>query len=195
MLTVMTDRPDLFTNVHKGIRSALFQTCALLGSAPDDAVPPALRAQLHDVLHFIRHHGENEDVLLLPMLATSAPAVQARMRDAHAEIEVAIRTLEASIDEGSATELYQCTCAFVARYLDHMHEEEVELEPKIRAVLSVEQLQELGRGSVARTPPADARVMLAWMLPAMQPADARNLMAQLPTALQRELRPLIEPVS
>ncbi|MGE0869604.1 MAG: hemerythrin domain-containing protein [Kofleriaceae bacterium] len=187
----MTNQPDLFTNVHKGIRSALFETCIALGRAPDDEVPAAIRAQLRDVLHFIRHHGENEDVLLLPMLATSAPAAHARMREAHAAIEALMRTLDRHVDRGSATELYHRTCELTARYLDHLNEEELELEPQIRAALSADQLEQVGRGSLARTSPADARVMLAWMLPAMQPADASALMARLPAELQRELRPLI----
>lgn len=188
----MTSRVDLFTNVHKGIRSALFEACIALGKAPDDTVPAAVRTQLHAVLHFIRHHGENEDLLLVPMLATSAPTVAARIREAHAQIESAIRALEAHVEHGSATELYLRTCELAARYLDHMDEEERVLEPQIRAVLSAEQLQEFGRGSIARTPPDQARVMLAWMLPAMPPAEAGNLLEQLPAELQRELRPLLE---
>lgn len=191
----MTNQPDLFTNVHKGIRAALFETCIALGKAPDGTASAALRAQVHDVLHFIRHHGENEDVLLLPMLGTTAPALQARMREAHAEIETVISALERRVDQDSAQVLYHHTCELAARYLDHMREEELELEPQIRAALSVEQVQEIGRGSVARTPPRDARIMLAWMLPAMQPAEASNLLARLPADLQRELRPLVEPVS
>ena len=184
----MTTQVDLFTNVHKGIRSALFETCVALGKTPDDAVPSALRTQLRNVLHFIRHHGENEDLLLLPILEKAAPTVRARMREAHGEIETAILTLEARADHASATELYHRTCELASRYLEHMREEELELEPQVRQVLTIEQLESVARGSVARTAPADARVMLAWMLPAMHPADAREMMARLPEALRQELR-------
>lgn len=187
----MPNRPDIFTNVHKGIRRALFDTCVALGKAPEDAVSAALRSQLRTVLHFVRHHGENEDVLLLPMLADTAPTVHARMRDAHAQIDNALRELEGRVDAGGATELYHRSCEFASRYLEHMREEELELEPRIRTALSPVQLQEFGRGSVARTAPADARVMLTWMLPAMQPADAHELLARLPADLQRELSALV----
>lgn len=188
----MNLRPDLFTNVHKGIRSALFETCVALGSAPDDDVPAALRAQLRDVLHFIRHHGENEDLLLLPMLDRSLPAVAARIRAAHVAIDAAVRSLERDVDRANATELYHLGCELAARYLDHMREEELELEPQIRAVLSTEQLADHGRAAVARTPPADARMMLGWMLPAMPRADANRMLDGLPAELQRELRPLLD---
>lgn len=191
----MTNRPDLFANVHKGIRHALFETCIALGKVADDTVPAALRTQLHSVLHFVRHHGENEDVLLLPMLSTTVPAVEARMREAHAEIEAALLTLEGRVDHGGAAELYNRSCELTARYLEHMREEELELEPQIRAALTAEQLQDFSRGSVARTPAGDARMMLAWMLPAMPPPDASELIARLPADLQRELRAMIGPLA
>lgn len=180
-------RPDIFTNVHKGIRRALFETCLALGRAPEDAVPAALRSQLHEVLHFIRHHGENEDVLLLPMLVDTAPTVHARMREGHARIEHALRDLESRVNTAGASELYHCSCELAALYLEHMREEELELEPQIRSAVSVEQLHEVGRGSVARTAPADARVMLTWMLLAMPSGEANELLARLPADLQREL--------
>jgi hypothetical protein len=187
----MTNRPDIFTNVHKGIRRALFETCLALGTAPDDAVPPALRSQLRTVLHFVHHHGENEDVLLLPLLSDVAPGVHARIRNAHAVIEDALTDLGGRIDNADATELYVQSCSFAALYLEHMREEEMEIENEIRAVLTPQQLQEFGRRSVARTSPADARVMLTWMLPAMQRRDADELLAHLPPDLQCELRALV----
>lgn len=186
------DGPDLWTSVHKGIRRALFQTCMALGKVPDDHVPAALRAQLRSVLHFVRHHGENEDLLLLPMIADALPAVHARMRGAHAEIEAALRGLEDRVDHGRGTELYQRACELTARYLDHMRDEEEEFEPQIRATLCTEQLEGVGRGSVARTPLADARAMLGWMLPAMRPADARAFIGRLPPDLAREMRALLD---
>jgi hypothetical protein len=189
----MSNRPDLFTNVHKGIRRALFETCIALGKNPDGDLPAALSAQLSGVIHFVRHHGENEDVLLLPRLAEAAPAVEARMRAAHAEIEAALKALEASILHDGAAALYHRACEFTARYLEHMREEELELEPQIREALSAEQIDAVGRGSVARTAPDQAHAMLTWMLSAMRPLDAEELIARLPPGLQRELRGLVEP--
>jgi hypothetical protein len=188
----MTNRPDLFTNVHKGIRRALFSTCLALGKARDETVSAALRAELRRVLHFVRHHGENEELLLLPMLAETAPVVHGRMRAAHAEIDALLLALEGRVDGGGATELYHGLCELAARYLEHMREEELELEPRIAAALTLEQMHEFGRASVARTAPEDARVMLGWMLPAMPPSQAREFLARLPPELERELRGLVD---
>jgi hypothetical protein len=66
--------PALFTDVHKGIRRALFAACVSLGSAEGDAErEAAARTQLGEALHFVAHHGENEDLLLLPLLRERAP--------------------------------------------------------------------------------------------------------------------------
>lgn len=184
-------QPDIFTNVHKGIRRALFEACVALGRADGDAQRSvAARAQLGEVLHFVAHHGENEDVLLVPLLDHAAPVVAERMRAAHVQIDAVLASLRASVEAAPIVTLYHHTCEFVALYLEHMREEEQELEPMIRAALTQEQLAGFGRGSVQRTAPADQRMMLRWMLPAMTRADAEGFVAKLPGPLADELRPL-----
>jgi hypothetical protein len=184
--------PDIFTNVHKGIRRALFEVCVALGRADADGQrSAAARAQLGEVLHFVAHHGENEDVLLVPLLDHAAPSVAERMRAAHVHIDAALASLRASVEAAPIVTLHHRTCEFIALYLEHMREEEQELEPMIRAALTLEQLAGFGRGSVERTAPADQRMMLRWMLPAMTRADAEGFVAKLPGPLADELRPLI----
>jgi hypothetical protein len=89
------------------------------------------------------------------------------------------------------SELYLAACAFTADYLTHMDEEERVLEPVIRAVLSSDEVAAFGRGSVARTGPADQRMMLGWMLPAMPHAAAVAFLERLPQPLASELRGLV----
>lgn len=182
--------PDIFTNVHKGIRRALFESCLALGCAGHDAARgSAARALLRDALHFIAHHGENEDVLLLPMLQQRAPAVAERIAAAHTSMNRAVATLERSVDTSSIDRLYHYACSFTALYLEHMREEELELEPTIRAALSNEELTDAGARSVARTSPADQRLMLGFMLAAMPCADVEALCARLPAAVREQLCP------
>lgn len=187
----MTTTPDIFTNVHKGIRRALFEACTALGRAGDDRERDiAARALLRDALRFVVHHGENEDLLLLPLLEQRARAVSERIKGAHGRMHEALSALVTDLDAAPAHALYDRTCVFIALYLDHMHEEEHELEPAIRAALSVEELAGFGRRSVERTAPADQRMMLAWMLPAMTRTDVDAFLARLPAAVADELRPL-----
>lgn len=181
--------PDIFRNVHKGIRKALFDACLALGRAEDDAeLDRAARALLGDALRFVAHHGENEDLLLLPLLEARAPAVAQAMSQAHRELEAALRALEEARRSAPTYELYLASCAFAARYLEHMREEEQEHDARLRAALTAEELATFGPRSVARTAPHDQPMMLAFMLPAMRPVDAQAFLARLPPELAAELR-------
>jgi hypothetical protein len=187
----MTTAPDIFTNVHKGIRKALFDACVALGRAGEDADRgAAARATLRDALRFVAHHGENEDLLLLPLLRERAPACFERMERAHADVTEAIDALRAMVETASIDALYERAAALTALYLAHMREEEQELEPIIRAALTSEDLAAFGRRSVERTAPADQRMMLAWMLPAMTRVDVEAFFARLPGEMVERLRPL-----
>jgi hypothetical protein len=74
----------------------------------------APRAQLAGVLHFVSHHGDNEDTLLLPLLEGCAPDVVARMLGAHATIEASRGALASAIEAAACDDLYHQACAFTA---------------------------------------------------------------------------------
>ncbi len=185
-----TSQPDLFTNVHKGLRRALFASCTALGrAAGDTAREAAARALLTEALHFVGHHGDNEDTLLLPIVRDRAPHVFAAMTAAHAALDNARAALAMPLP---AAPLYLAACAFTSRYLAHMDEEERVFEAAIRAVLSVDEAAAFGRRSIERTAPVDQRMMLGWMLPAMTRGDADAFLGVSPPALAAELRPLVD---
>jgi hypothetical protein len=188
-----TAKPDLFNNVHKGIRRALFAACADLGRADGDVAREiAARATLAEALHFVAHHGENEDSLLLPILRERAPQIFERMNSAHAELDEARAAMPA---HQPISALYLAACAFTSRYLAHMDDEERVFEPAIVAVLSADEVIAFGRRSVERTAPSDQRMMLGWMLPAMTRLDANAFLSRVPPALAAELREVVESAS
>lgn len=177
----MTTTPDIFTNVHKGIRRALFTACVAVGAASgDEAREAAARATLRSALGFVAQHGDNEDVLLVPRLRDAAPEVAKRMDEAHRVITPALEALTARAPHADAMSLYHETCAFIALYLAHMGEEEIELAPLIRSAIPADALVAFARESVARTAPEDARAMLGFMIPAMTKADADAMLDRLP---------------
>ncbi len=71
-----------------------------------------------------------------------------------------------------------------------MREEEQEFDIAIRAAIPADELAAFGRGSVERTAPADQRMMLGWMLPAMTRVDVEASFARLPPSVADELRSL-----
>lgn len=177
---------DLFHNVHKGIRHALFTAAFALGREDDDA-----RERLRKALHFTEHHGQNEDVLLVPLLAARLPSVARRICTAHETIDGMLHRLRRDVEgDISLAALYVRTCAFTSAYLEHVAEEEELIDPAIRAVYRDEELAFIGRESVARTTPDDARMMLTLLLPSLTQGDADDYFAKLPPALAGTLRAL-----
>lgn len=175
---------DLFHNVHKGIRHALFDAAFALGRGDADA-----RERLRNALHFTSHHGHNEDVLLVPLLAARLPSLATRMSHGHEAIDGLLQRLRRDIEGDTALPvLYARTCAFASGYLEHMAEEEELMEPAIRAVYRDDELAFIGRESIARTSPADAQMMLSLMLPSLTQEAAAGYLAKLPPALATELR-------
>ncbi|HEX3773874.1 MAG TPA: hypothetical protein VHV51_05370, partial [Polyangiaceae bacterium] len=144
---------------------------------------------LAEALHFVAHHGENEDLLLLPLLRERAPQIFARINSAHTALDDARAELSA---DQPITRLYLAACAFTAQYLAHLDDEERVFEPIIRTVLSSDEAIAFGRRSIERTAPADQRMMLRWMLPAMTRLDADAFLGRVPKALAAELRALVE---
>lgn len=189
----MTTQPDIFTNVHKGIRSALFAACTALGRAGEDQTRVArARALLRDALHFVRHHGKNEDELLQPLLRERASDVHRAMLEAHERVNVALESLSAELEGAPPSALYLHACRFLALYLEHMREEEEVFDPAIRASVPAQELAAFGRHAVERTLPADQRLMLGWMLPAMAPEDVEQLLSRVPPEAQADLRRLAQ---
>jgi hypothetical protein len=185
-----TKAPDIFSNVHKGIRKALFDACIALGRAGNDDVRAQHARNLRrDALRFLDRHGENEDLLLLPLLEDRAPACFAQMERAHGGVNEAVSALTAKLNVASPEELYGETCMLTARYLDHMQDEERELQPAIQAALSAEELIAFSRRSAERTAPDDQRMMVSFMLPAMTEADAKVFLSRLPLEAAERLRP------
>jgi hypothetical protein len=183
--------PDIFRNVHKGIRKALCEACIALGRADDPASFAEAQGRLRAALHFVAHHGENEDLLLLPLLADRAPDLVAAVSAAHDELEQAQKRLVASMERTGESELYAEACAFMAAYFAHMHEEEQVHEPAIRALLSHEELAGFGQKAVERTAPADQELMLGFMLPAMGRSEAVAFLGRLPAGMAARLHRLV----
>jgi hypothetical protein len=189
----MTTSPDIFSNVHKGIRNALFQACVALGRAgADEQRQIFARGQLRNALHFVAHHGENEDLLLLAMLEGRAPRVFARMRQAHDALESTLRMLSTQLEEGAIESLYQNACGFTSLYLEHMREEECELEPLIRAQVPAAELATFAVQAAARTHPRDVLLMMGWMLPAMTHDAVQAALAKMPAELTAKLLPIAD---
>lgn len=189
----MTDRVDVFMEVHKGIRNALFHLSLTAGSA--DATDPGdierLCADARDTFRFLEHHARNEDNFLVPEMRAKGLPEAERMAEGHEELECRLRALAEAAsalprDLSGLHGFYLDLNRFISAYLRHMDEEETRILPLLHLSLTDGELEEFPRRSVAATGPGDQSMMLAYMLPAMNRAELSGFFARVRGKAPRE---------
>jgi len=175
----MSQRVDLYTEVHKGLRSAL--TGLLSDAGRLDAADPKAVADFNEKLTLVNgllaEHAENEDTHVQPLLDPARTDLAAVIAAAHQELETGIgAVVEAyrqlgEADENQALTLgkraYYQLAGFIGRYFVHMSCEELDAMPYLQGQLSDAELMDVQdriRGSIA--PPRMAEY-LRLMIPAM----------------------------
>jgi hypothetical protein len=129
-------RVDLFTTVHKGVRSLLFEA-AIAAARVDLGMScevDALNERVERMLGLIEEHAQHEDAEILPVLrnvdralAASLAVEHLELEAAHHEVERAVRTLAlaAPTERGvPGGELVRAMNRLTAGHLVHMEREE-----------------------------------------------------------------------
>ena len=178
-----TDTLDLYREVHKGIRRALFGLCEAAGAL--DPGDPASRgtfvvrfAEVEEMLTL--HHGHEDGETFATLIATAAPQFLSEMEAAHESIVATIDELRRAViavgdGGGDADELYDRIAAFVVDYCAHMAFEEHEVMPALAAASTFDDLLAVQIGVRTTALPAEVVLFMRWMLPAMNP-DERSAM-------------------
>lgn len=171
-----TEIVDLYREVHKGLRLALFDLVARAGSLdPSDPAAVASFAQLHADVDMMLdvHHAHEDGEALGALIAAHVPArVVAAVEADHDRFDgdvAELRTMvaELSAGRGDARGLYDSVSAFVAAYLGHMATEESQVMPALRAGSTPDELHAITMAIRTSVPPDQMCVFLRYMLPAM----------------------------
>ena len=170
---------DLYREVHKGIRLALFDLCRAAGTLdPDD---PASRAAL--VVRFAEfermltlHHEHEDGEIFGGFVATVAPQFLPEMEAAHESIVATIAGMRRAViavgdGGGDADQLYDQVAAFVADYLSHMAFEEHQVMPALAAASTFDELLAVQIGVRTAALPDEVVLFMRWMLPAANPDE------------------------
>src|SRR5579884_2203236 len=91
---------NLYRDVHKGLRYALFELVTAVGST-DCADPQARGAavdRVHAVIRLLTEHHDHEDSFLQPIIRANAPALAAALEEGHAEVEHDLVEIELRTD-------------------------------------------------------------------------------------------------
>lgn len=181
-----TDNPpavDLYREVHKGLRAALFEVLHHAGSldaADADAVTSfqTLFAELDMML--TTHHTHEDSPALATLIDQHADDIAPRIESGHDRVEIQLSALRSAISEidgnpATADAVYDRLAVFVSDYLAHMNIEEHELMPRLQAGATNDELMAITMAIRTSVPPPEMCVFLRSMLPAMN-SDERIAM-------------------
>ena len=176
----LTESLDLYREVHKGLRLALFDLARTAG-ALDPADRPSSDAfceQFADVDMMLQtHHTHEDDPMLSALLTDYAPtALKDRVHAEHVVTDerlAELRALVAELSQGTDTTeaIYDAITTFIAAYLVHMEVEERQVMPAIQNGAPIEKLMAVQMAIRTSVPPLDMCVFLRCMLPAMNPEE------------------------
>jgi hypothetical protein len=186
-----TDRFDLFTGVHKGLRAALFETGALLARtdfAAADAAALAGRA-VERVLGFLDEHAAHEDAVVLPAVEALCPEMFVALRDEHARVDGLQRdlaALTARLGGAEAAErvaigrrVHDRFALVVAEHLRHMQREEHDVQRILWAHHTDDVLRALHGRILGRIPQPRSAEWLGLILPALSDPERAALLGAL----------------
>ncbi len=179
---------DLYRDIHKGIRSELFDTALEAGrlDPADRAGRAGLAGRVHDVVALLESHAHHEDGAIEPVLQVELPALAEAIASDHAALDARVRDLAeqaAGAVEARDVELRFRTHAlyleladFTSSYLRHQDLEERVVMPALEAAVGPERCLEIHTAIVSSIPPDEMGRSLALMIPAMNLEDRVELL-------------------
>ena len=186
-----TERDDLFTSIHKGLRLGLFDITVQAGRTDwaDPAQVTERGERWEGLLTLLRAHGEHEDQHILRLLdpydplATESTAEQHRdLDDLLDDLAERFGTVLAAPGMASGLELYRDLARFVAAYLTHMHDEETRVMGRIWACCTDEEIAGARQRFMAGMSPQVQALSLEYTLPALDGPTRVALEARLEAA-------------
>lgn len=196
-------RVDLYGNVHKGLRAALFGTAALAGRTDFEHADEvqAAAAAVRRLLGFLDEHAAHEDAVVLPVLASLAPELHADLQAEHARLDGLQREVLALADRlpgapsperlALGRRLHDRLFRLGAEHVQHMLREEQDATRVLWAHLDDAALGALHGRILGAIPPARMAEWLALMLPALslpeRTAVLAGLRARVPPAALHDL--------
>ncbi len=194
----MTAKEDLFTPIHKGLRSLLYATSARI-QTNDFGDVDATRTLVHDLdrdfatarvstcaLCIMAAHAEAEETMIFPESEKFGNELVARLVREHRELArqelaiaeagrrlLALGTPSDRIAAGVA--LNQTANELLAAYFGHMNLEETDLVPLMREHFTDAQMAAMRGRIISGLPPDQLFAFLGWILPSMNVTELSEM--------------------
>ncbi len=180
-------RWDLYREIHKALRFALFGVTVMVGTTDpaDQASLDRLTREWADVSMVLEGHHSHEDRFCDPLIQAHAAHLREELELAHQASHVAIAGVTKSISGltsqsgGSGSQLghlYGELSDFTAIYLEHLRFEEERVMPALNAALSDDQLADVTSAIRMSVPPPEMCVFIRYMAPSMNPHERADML-------------------
>jgi len=173
-------RVDLFTTVHKALRSLIYHPSTMLQTADftDERATKASLAALEHFLELLHEHAGHEDRTVFAETHKFEPEMVDELEKEHHEIGTHLdqvhksiaRVLAATTNEErieAGDDLNRAVNTFIAFYLTHLTHEEATVLPATWKHFTDEQLVAMRIDVQRHTSPARYAEWMRWMFPAM----------------------------
>jgi len=182
-------KTDLFTFIHKAIRSMIYNAASKLQTADftDDKEVKILLASLRHDLDLLHEHAVHEDNVIFPEIADEEPQMIEELNEEHKKLESklnGILVLIEKTEQSNSNEermllgnsLNSLFNDFIADYLAHMnHEESTVLEASFK-YLTDEELIAIRTRIQTQIPAEKYKVWLLWMLKSLNNSELIGLL-------------------
>lgn len=194
----MSTRFDIYREVHKGVRKALFDLALQAGSTDFSRTEALqrLREQFSLTHNLLEVHAHCEDTYVEPLLQQCDARVAGEISAAHENLDATVSRLQQRLDALAVDQadiadqgrsLYLDLTRFIGAYLQHIADEEQQFMPLLWERFDDPQLMQLEttiRGSI---PPAVLANFLSFMIPAMNHDERAGLLTGLKQAAPSEV--------
>jgi hemerythrin-like domain-containing protein len=190
--TTVTGRVDLYRDIHKGLRHALFDLTFRAGrlDPTDDDLVVELVGESRRVIGLLQgHHEHEEQAALEEIIQNHAASVVDQIDGEHHQLAAWLDDLTRRSHELAATTVaarapiahayYLELAAFTGAYLAHLDDEERIVMPALATACDDEDLGRVLRAILASVCPEQQAVALSVMLPALCPAERATVVGRI----------------
>ena len=183
-----TVRDDLFTNIHKALRVALFDVTAHAGRTDwtNGTEVTFLGECWQPLLALLHAHTRHEDQHILRILDPYDPNIAEPTTEHHRDLDDLLDHLSerfeivlADPEPDAGLALYRDLARFVGVYLPHLHDEETRVMARIWEMCSDEELAATRAAFMAGTSPEVMATTIEYMLPALDRPARHAVVAHL----------------
>ncbi|MEN6643674.1 MAG: hemerythrin domain-containing protein [Armatimonadia bacterium] len=185
-------RLDLYTEVHKGLRSALFELSRLSGQVDwgDGDEVDDLKEAWRGLTGLLRSHLEHETEIVHPLLDLKLPGVaralsadhelqEALLADLEAHFERLVEVEDPGLRQALGLEFYRGLNRFIGLYLPHLNQEEAQVMLSLWEVAQPDELARVLGAIIGSMSIGQLLAYLDEMLPAMNPHERLFFLAGL----------------